>query len=126
MYKISIDHELKLIKYSHSGLIKRETVGDVWRELLKMDEFTTQQYNLLTDYTKGEFDFSIDETDIVWSFFNSIAHILKNKKQAVITNTPFSTSIALLFEYEAYEKIEFHVKVFTTETAALNWILQKE
>lgn len=46
---IKINHEKKYIHYSHNGIIERKEIGEVWRQLLTMTEFTQMKYNLLSD-----------------------------------------------------------------------------
>ena len=122
MYKIKVDHKLQIIFYSHSGKIPRREIGDAWAELLLMDEFVKLKYNLLSDYRNSEFDFAVDDTDMVWEYFYSIREILKGKKEAVLTDSPLTTAISSLFENDAYNKIGFDVKVFTTEKSAIKWL----
>ena len=47
-FTIHVDHELRVVRYTHVGEIGVEEIGMAWDELLKLDEFTQQHYNLLT------------------------------------------------------------------------------
>jgi len=122
MYNFEINTDLKLIHYSHSGMIPLEELGEAWKELLQINEFVNLDYNLLSDYRNGDFNFQVLEVDMIWEFLESIKHILNGKKEAVITDKPFSTAISILFEHKILLKIGFNVKVFSTEEAALLWL----
>jgi hypothetical protein len=121
-FEIFVDYERQLIHYHHKGMLKVEEIGEVWQKLLEMEEFTKLGYNLLTDYSDADFAFSINKTDIIWNFLLSIKHILKGKKEAVITSKPIPTAISILFESETNKSMGFQVKTFTTMDAALEWL----
>jgi hypothetical protein len=101
-------------------------LGAAWAEILQKDEFTKSGYNLLSDYRNADFDFSINETDVIWNFLESIKHILNGKRESVITDKPFTTAISMLFEKQLYSKMGFNIKIFSTEQAALNWVTSKK
>jgi len=122
MFKIEIDNDIRIIRYTHDGLISRQELGLAWGEILKLNEFSHLKFNLLSDYRNADFDFSVNETDVIWEFLESIKHILKGKRESVITDKPFTTAISMLFEKELYLKIGFNVKIFSTEKEALRWL----
>lgn len=122
IYSIKVNHEKKYIHYSHQGRIERKEIGEVWTQLLNMEEFTLGKYNLLSDYRGAMFNFTITETDVIEKFLESIKTVLHGKKNAVIVERPQETAIASLFEYKTCDKIHFHVKTFTTEEAAIRFL----
>lgn len=125
-YTIKVDHDLKIIRYSHSGLIERkEEIGKAWEELLSLKEFTDLNYNLLSDYRNSALNLPIEDIDLICDFLYSIKHILKGKKQSLILEDPKSTAMSLLFESEIYNKIDFKVKVFSTKEGAISWLVKE-
>ena len=122
-YTLTVDSELKIIRHRHSGLIERKELGEVWQQLLSMKEFTELEYNLLSDYRNAKFNFSVEDTPAISTFLNSLSHILKGKREVVIVDDPHATAIAILFENELLQTIGFEVKVFSTESAALKWLI---
>jgi hypothetical protein len=86
-YSIEVLHDQKIIVYEHEGKIRRDEIGDVWRELLKMKEFTSEGYNLLSDYSNGKFDFSIGEMALIDDFLKSLKHILFGKVRGLYKQT---------------------------------------
>jgi len=123
-YTIKIDHKLKIIRYSHSGLIERkEEIGKAWEELLSLKEFTELNYNLLSDYRNSTFNLPFEDIGLIIDFLYSIKHILNGKKQSMILDDPKSTAMSLLFEIEIYKKMNFSVKIFSTEEGALSWLI---
>ena len=121
-YSIDIDHELKLIIYRHSGLLSTENIGEVWTQFLTMPEFTQMKYNLLSDYRKSKFLFSVEKVTEIVNFMRNIEAIVRGKKQALILDDPRSTAASILFEQKVYKEVGFDVKVFSTENAALDWL----
>jgi len=93
-YSIKVNHELKIIRYSHSGLIdKKEEIGQVWEELLRLKEFTELKYNLLSDYRNATINLRFDDIGLIIDFLYSIKHILNGKKQSLVLNDPKSTAM---------------------------------
>lgn len=121
-YSIDIDHNLKIIKYKHSGIIKHEDIGKAWEEFLQMKEFTELQYGLFSDYRGGKFNIKLAFLPALIEFMHSIKSVVEKKKQCLIVDDPFSTAAAILFENRVNKEIGFQVKVFNTETAALKWL----
>lgn len=123
-FDIKLDHERKLVYYKHEGFIKREEIGEVWRQILSLKEFTEMSYDLISDYRYGKFDFipNDDNITVIDNFFISIKHILKGKLEAVILDDPFSTAVSMLFENKYENSIGFKIKIFSSHQAAYKWI----
>jgi hypothetical protein len=122
-YSIELDHQNKLIRYKHSGVITKNDIGQAWQEFLQMDEFTKMGYNLLSDYTEAKFNMELDEVNQITEFLHSIKAILNGKKQALIVNDPYNTVISVLFEGDVNHKVGFNVKTFSTQKSAFNWLV---
>jgi len=121
-YTINIDHKLKIIRYKHSGIILFEDIGDAWKELLELMEFTQLNYNLLSDYRDGKFDMGIDSVEKIVGFMKTIEPIVRGKKQSLIIDEPYAVAGSMLFGNEVYKEVGFDVKVFSTEDGALSWL----
>ncbi len=122
-YKISVDYDLQIVRYKHSGLIKAADVGQAWQELLLIPEFSHNKYNLLSDYRNSKFDMSMEEMRGIIEYLRNLDHVLRGKKQSLLVDNPNSTALSLLFENAVNVQIGFLVKVFTSERAAINWLL---
>lgn len=121
-YSFSINHNLKIIEYKHSGLIKKEDIGAAWNDFLNLNEFTQMGYNLLSDYRNGKFEIPINKLAEIIQFMHEIEAIVKGKKQALVLNDPYSSAATVLFNKDVYEEVGFDVKLFSTKTAALEWL----
>lgn len=113
----------RFFEYRHTGLIQRDDVGDAWREMLNEKDFTVNGFDILTDYSGGEFAFSIEHTEVIDEFLYSIRHILKGKRQAVVADNPFSTALSMLYASKLYDEIGFSIEVFSTREAAVRWLI---
>lgn len=123
-YSINIDHASKIIRYKHSGKLKADDIELAWREFLAMKEFTELKYNLLSDYRNAEFDIPVDFLPELIEFMRNIRPIVEGKKQSLIVSGPFTTAASMLFETEVNIEVGFLVKVFSTESKALEWLLK--
>jgi hypothetical protein len=121
-FTIRTDHELKIVRYTHSGDITKTDIGEAWDEFMRMEEFTHQKYNLLSDYRDGRFNIPLEEVDEIVNILYALKEILSGKKQSIIINDPYSTAGTVLFKHEVYEKVGFLVEIFSTEEAAIDWL----
>ncbi len=120
-YSIEIDHNLKIIRYKHTGLIKDEDIAKAWQTFLSMKEFTESKYNLLSDYRGSKLDMDIKSPDRIVNFMMSIEPIVRGKKQSLILDDPYSTAGSVMFSEKVNKKVGFKVRVFSTEKAAIEW-----
>lgn len=122
-YSIKIDHENKYIHYAHSGIIKRKEIGEAWKELLDLTEFSKGKYNLLSDYRNGFFDFNINEIAPIEEFLKANKEVLNGKKNAVIVDNPHETVIAVMFENKLQKEINYIVKTFSNLIPAIHFLV---
>jgi SpoIIAA-like len=123
-YEITIDYKSKIIRYKHSGIINASDIEQAWRELLNIKEFTQDKYNLLSDYRDGKIEIPVTSLPDIITFMQAIKEIVKGKKQSIIVSDPASTAASILFENGVYKKVGFLVKVFSTEEAAIKWLVR--
>ena len=121
-FNLQIDHDLKLIRYTHTGDLRREDIGKAWDELLKTKEFTEEKYNLLSVYQEAKFIGDKEDVNAICDILVQLKAILRNKKQAMVIDEAVSTALSMLFVDEAIQQIGFIVKVFSTEEAAIKWL----
>jgi hypothetical protein len=123
-YSIKIDHTNKIIQYCHRGDLVIEDIGKAWVEFLQLDEFTQLNYNLLSDYSKAKFNKALGDVHLITDFLISIKEILNNKKQALLLDDPANTALSMIFEKELQKKTGFIVRVFSTQKAAFNRLVE--
>lgn len=87
-----------------------------------MDIFIQDNYNLLSDYREGELDFDLEELDYIEGFLESIKDIIDGKRYSVLVNNPHDTTISLMFETAKGNNLNFAVKTFSTEKAAISFL----
>lgn len=122
-FTLTIDHDLRIIRYKHFGLISHhEEIGAVWKQLLEMEEFTSKGYNLLSDYREAKFVFPPKVMNEIIDFLRHLEPILRGKKQSLLMKDPASTAYSILFEAAVYTAIGFSVQVFSTEEKALSFV----
>ncbi|MEE4116677.1 MAG: hypothetical protein V2I37_10935 [Marinilabiliaceae bacterium] len=121
-YSISIDHEHKLIRYRHRGLIFAGDIEKAWFDFLAYKEFTELGYNLFSDYRNGKFEIPLDFLPEIIVFMKKIESVVRGKKQALLVDEPYSVAASMLFENEVNKEVGFNVQVFSTEIAALEWL----
>lgn len=123
-YTISVDDNMKIIRYKHTGIIKAEEVESAWYEFLKLREFTELRYNLLSDYRGARFDIPLVFADAIVDFMRNIESVVRGKKQSLIVDDPYSTAASMLFEGKVNLEVGFLVRVFSTEEPAIEWLIK--
>ena len=122
-YSIFIDHELKIIRYVHSGTIKdKSEIGEVWEKLLDLKEFSELGYYLFSDYRKAVIKLPESDIEFIYEYFVKIKNILEFKKQSIVIEEPTSTALSVLFMNQIQETTNFRIKIFSTEEAAIKWL----
>lgn len=124
-YSIQVDAENKIIRYKHSGIIIATDIESAWNDFLKLPEFTEQGYNLLSDYRNGKFQIMVEEISFIMEYMSAIENIIRDKKQALIVDDPYSVAASMIFEKEVFDKTGFVIRVFSTKDSALKWLLHK-
>jgi len=123
MTKYDINTELKLVIHKYKGDVTQNHLKNAWHTFMHLKSFTSEGYNLISDYSDGKFKLDLHDLDIARPFLKSHRHMLQGKKEAVITKDPFTTAICSLFEQYAYEDAGMVVKVFSTKDAAFRWLM---
>jgi len=121
-FSIEADHDLKIIRYRHSGRLTYDEIGQAWMQLLSMKEFTEMKYNLLSDYRDAIFDMELEEADRIVDFMRTIEPVVRGKKQSLIVTDPYSTAGSVLFQEQVYKKVGFIVNTFSTIEGGLKWL----
>lgn len=123
MTKYDINQELKLVIHKYRGDVTPNHLKNAWHTFLHLKSFTSDGYNLLSDYSEAKFNLELHELDVARPFLKRHRYFLQGKKEAVVTNDPVTTAICSLFEQHAYEDAGMLVRVFTTKEAAFKWIM---
>lgn len=121
-YSITPDPQLNIIRYTHSGHVSKEDIGQVWDKLLKMKEFIHDGFNLLSDYRDAVFDMDIEEIYEIVDILEEMGPVLHGKKQSLVVKDPYPTAGSILFEEVSQRKLKFKIKIFSTLDAAIHWL----
>ena len=122
-FTITADHFLKIIRYKHTGVVKKDDLYAAWRELVKLKEFTQLKYNLLTDYRHSKIEIQTSDFGSMLESMNPMRSFLNGKKQSIIIDDPISMATTMLFIKKATSQFGMKIDIFSTEEAATNWLL---
>lgn len=123
-FSIELIHDLKLVKYIHSGLITADDIEAAWAEIIKIKEFTDLDYNLLTDYRMGKTSIKTSGKKRALDFMKGLEKIVRGKKQALLMNDPLTVALSFIFQKEVKKTTGFNIKIFSTYEKALLWLKQ--
>lgn len=123
MTKYDINTELKLVIHKYKGDVTTHHLKNAWHTFMHLKSFTSEGYNLISDYSEGKFRIRLSELNVARAFLKRHRYMLQGKKEAVITKDPYTTAISSLFEQYAHEDAGMIVKVFSTKDAAFKWIM---
>jgi len=122
-FSISIDHHYKIIRHKHAGLIQLENLTEIWKELLGIEEFTKHKYNLLSDLRNARIELSSLSIYHIVEKMESVKSLLEQKRHSLIIDDPHTVALAMLFMDAAIQRIGIKIDIFSTENAAITWLL---
>jgi len=122
-YSINIDHIKKIIRLKHSGCINDYDIMEAWKEFLEMKEFKVDGYSVLSDYRNGKFNIKAERLLNLVDFFQHCGREFKGNRQCMLVDDPYTTAISLLFKNQLTKKAGFIIDVFSTETAAVDYLV---
>ncbi len=113
-----------VIKKSFTGELEINTIINSWIEIVEL--YRTYRINkcLLLDYCNTKISFTRSDKDLFIAFALLKKECFKNLKIGILTSDPTSTCFFLLIQGEIFRKVGCDLKVFSTEKAALKWILK--
>lgn len=120
-----IDHHKKIIYRKFESALTLEDIRESWNEILKMDEFVDQNYDLISDYRNADLKIKFRQ---IWE---AVAFYIKNKDKligschAVVTNSPRPTAFSTFFERNYDTIIPMAYKTLYTTEEALQWLSKK-
>jgi len=123
MLSLDIDDDLKLVIHKHIGDVTPTSLANAWLTFMQTRAFKEMGYNLLSDYRDAKFTFILEELVTARGYLKRNRPILQGKKEAIITNEPYTTAVSALFERYAKEDAGLELRIFVTESAALRWIM---
>lgn len=104
-----------------TGKVNVEEIVRSWNFLLEKHLITDKTKGVINNLTESELDMNINSYGILIDFLKN-NDILKNLRLAVICDTPGKVVFPMMGEET--EK-ELTIKPFSTESAAVNWIMDK-
>lgn len=112
--------EQKLIIETWPEKLTIEDYYDVKKREFEDPDFETE-FDIITDMRKTKFDFNEEEIAIVSDFIRKNNHKMRNRKSAIIADSPQVVASALFFGQKLRDT-DLKVSVFSTMKAALKWI----
>ena len=120
MYKIDYKYLDCIVKIELTGLISVNEVLDLAKELSNKAKGNNTLY--LSDTRMAEYDWDIHEIELLKDKISLIIDHEKINYEAVIVDDPKKHVLTTLF-HEERTRSNYFTKVFTTESAAINWLL---
>lgn len=105
-----------------SGPVTLDEMYDSWMHILNMEEFTSMDFDLITDYTEAEILTHPRELNVVEEFYRKHLSLMKGSRHGVVTGKPKATALSQLFAENGDVTKEIGYKIFTTLDAAVKWL----
>jgi hypothetical protein len=124
MLSLDIIDELDIVVHRYKDIVTARKLGGAWNALMKLEAFTEKGYDLISNYGKAKFDFRLEDLEVAKKFLRKYRMKLSGKKEAIITDNPYTTALCMLFKQHAQNEAGLQVRIFSTEQAAIKWIIQ--
>jgi hypothetical protein len=84
--------------------------------------FSELGYDILTDYSKAEFNFSIADTKVLDPILKASRSKVPGKKIAVVVSIPYTTAITMIVQEKFHSDLGYITKIFSSREAAMQWL----
>lgn len=121
MISYKFNNNLQILEVEYSGEVDLKQLIE-YGEKIKNDGSLPRNLLILTDATKANYLFKISETSIMLDTLKEQLKPYTSVRTAVIHQKPMETAFSMTVDAEQ-EIPGYQHMVFTTRTAALNWLL---
>ncbi len=104
----------------YSGEIALDDILNSWKILIEKDYIPKEVKGFILDYRKSALNMDASEANGIKEFYNRHLSVFKDKKIALIMLEPNQVIFPMLV---AASNPKYYPKVFSTEEAAVSWVL---
>jgi hypothetical protein len=121
-YEFHFDPETKIFYKKHFGVITKEEIFKSWDHAIENDLIPKDTAGFIVDFMDAQLNLKLLDVKHIPIYFNLHSDIFGNKKMAILVKSPEEIVVPVLIE-RAQKK--YFLKPFSTETAAIKWILSE-
>ncbi len=118
-YNVRFDEENKILIIEKSGMLSKELIVELWRDLVNSGKIPEGTKRFLFDHTNSNFEKTSEVKDTLALFFSQYASMLKDSSIAIVHNSS-SIAVAVILTNINAENINF--KSFIGYEAAIKWL----
>ncbi|UNY99076.1 hypothetical protein MQE36_01710 [Zhouia spongiae] len=119
-YSYHYDSDTRILSRSHYGNFTLQDIFDSWNDAIDNDLIPKRTIGFFIDYRDADLQVDPSDHKKIIEYFDSRKEIFGDKKFAVLVNSPRNTVLPFIIEHTPKH---YTLKTFTTEEAALRWIL---
>lgn len=121
VYQFEYDPEKKIVYKRHFGSISKEDIFNSWDHAIAQKLIPLETSGFIVDFRNAHLGIKMMDVKAIPHYFDLHSDIFGGKKMAVIVNTPEEIVFPVVIEHA---KKSYFLKPFSTEEAALKWILE--
>jgi hypothetical protein len=119
-YSYSFDEKTGILYKTYFGPVKMADIESSWIYAFENNIIPRRTKGFILDYRDASFHITPEEHVEIVKFYQQHINVFRNKRIAIITESPKDVIIPMLIE----EKDDgYHSKPFSTIEAAVKWIL---
>ena len=122
MLKYSFNDELNILNVKVTDYVNVSDIINHYKYLFENNSFP-EKLNVLIDSGNAVFEVKPDEIKKVLKPLLKSINKYDHLHEAILVNNPYKTAIASLFKKKYINFKNYKFNVFSTEEAALNWLL---
>lgn len=121
-YRIKYNTDYKIFYKIYYGPITIKDIYSTWDEIINENFIPLNTTRFILDYSCANFNFPVSDHHLIPEYYKDNIDTFINSKIAVLTQNPKDIVIPIL----VMEKDKGYTsKPFSTEEAALNWLVSK-
>lgn len=125
MLSLDIIDNLGVVVHQYKGTVTPKELGNAWNTFMHLKVFRENKYDLISNYGNARFDFKIEDLEIAKKFLRKHRQTLIGKREAIVTNDPYTVALCVLFKHHAEREAGLTVNIFSSEEGALKWLLNR-
>jgi ribosomal protein L5 len=116
--KATIEVQNDVIFRRFHGEVRIDDMIDSWKEILTLYDDLSCYKGIVTSFMDAEIQSGVNSLNIMVEFFKDQVDRISGMKVAIVMDTPKVTSTIIMNQKMKH----LHIRPFSSETAALEWI----
>jgi len=119
-FRTNFDPATRVFSKHYFGTLQPDDISKSWYIVMKAEEFPRGTKKFLISYEEADIDFSLDHLPTIMGFYSRYDDVFSGCYFAVVATKPNIVVFPVLAKLKG---LNFEVQVFSTNEAAMKWLM---